>query len=73
MVRRGSHRVEFGGQVGDLGRADPLEDLQCLLQLVACLGGMTDGSSAPAQSSQCVRLVPGAADLAGQVQRLLVA
>ena len=65
--------AQFAGKVGGFGRPDPLEDLQRLPQLVVCLGGVAGGKSAPAQASQRVGLIPGAADLAGQAQRLPMA
>ena len=65
--------VQFDGKLSGFGGADPLEDLQRLAQPGFCLGGAAGGQGAPAQAGQCVRLVPGAADLAGQVQGLLVA
>jgi len=65
--------AQFAGKVGGFGRPDPLEDFQCLLELVGCLGGVAGGKSAAAQASQRVGLIPEAADLAGQAQRLLVA
>lgn len=65
--------VQFAGNIGGIGRPDPLEDRQRLPQLVFCLGGVADGKSAPAQASQRVSLILGVADLAGQVQRFLVA
>lgn len=70
---RAGESLEFGGDVGGLGRPDPLEDLQRLAQQVFGLGGVAGGQGAPAQAGQGVRLIPGAADLPGQVQRLLVA
>jgi hypothetical protein len=70
---RTGERLEFGGHLGGLGRPDLLEDLQRLPQHVFCLGGAVGGQGAPAQASQRFGLVPGAADLAGQVQGLLVA
>jgi hypothetical protein len=59
--------VEFGGHVSGLGRTDPLEDFQRLPQPVLCFGGAADGLCA-AQAGQCVSLVPGGADSAGQFQ-----
>lgn len=70
---RTGERLEFGGNLGGLGRPDPLEELQRLPQHICCLGGVAGGQGAPAQAGQSVGLVPGAADLAGQVQRLPVA
>jgi hypothetical protein len=63
---------EFGENVGGLGRPDPLEDLQRLPQPVFGLGGAAAGQIAPAQTSQRLSFIPGSADLAGQVQGLLV-
>jgi hypothetical protein len=66
---RGRSRIgksfEFGRDAGGFGRADPLEDLQRLPQLVFCLGGMVGGTSAPAKADQRVGLIPGTADLPG--------
>ena len=64
--------VQLGEQVRDLGRSDPLEDLQRLPQEFLRLRGVAGGQGAAAQASQRVRLVPGAGDCAGQVQGLLV-
>ena len=71
-MRPGLYRLQFRREVGGLGRADPKEGLQRLPQPVFCLGGAAVGQGAPAQASQGVSLIPGAADLAGQVQGLLV-
>ena len=57
--------VQFGGDVGGLGCADPLEDVPCLPQVLGGVGGAAAGQGAAAQSGQRVRLVPGAGDLAG--------
>ena len=65
--------VNSRGDVAGLGCADPLEDLQRLPQEDLGLGGVADGQGAAAQAGQCVRLVPGAGDGAGQFQGLLVA
>jgi hypothetical protein len=70
---RAGPRVQFGGYVGGFGRADPLEDRQCLPQLVFGLGGAAGGRGAPAQAGQRVRFLQRDAELAGQVQGLLVA
>ena len=65
--------VEFGGNAGGLGRADPLEYLQGLPQEDLGLRGVAGGQGAAAQAGQCVRLGPGAGDGAGLFQGLLVA
>jgi 1-acyl-sn-glycerol-3-phosphate acyltransferase len=70
---RAGEGVEFGGQVGDLGRADLPEDFQRLPHVRVRFCGVAGRQGAPAQARQRVRLVPGAAHLAGQLQRLLVA
>jgi hypothetical protein len=64
---------EFGADVGGLRRPNPLEDLQRAAQPVFCLGGVAGRKSAPAQASQRVGLIPGAVDLPGKAQSLLVA
>jgi hypothetical protein len=65
--------LEFGGNVGGLAGPDPLEDLQCLPQQDLGLRGVADGHGASAQAGQCVSLVPGGGDGAGQFQGPLVA
>jgi len=65
--------LEFGRNVSGLGCADPLEYLQCLPQEDLGLRGVAAGQGAPAQAGQCVGLVSGAGDRAGQFQGLLVA
>jgi len=70
---RTGESAEFGANLGGPGRADPLEDLQCLPQSVCRLIGVIGGQNTSAQAGQCVGLVPGAAGLAGQVQGLPVA
>lgn len=70
---RAGEGVEFGEQVRGLGRADQLEYLQCLPQQDPGLDGVAGGQGAAAQAGQCVSLVPGAGDGAGQVQGLLMA
>ena len=62
----------FGEQVRGLGCADPLEYLHCLPQQDPGLRGVAGGQGAAAQAGQCVCLVPGAGNSAGQVQGLLV-
>jgi len=54
-------------------RANPLEDPQRLPQQGLGPGGVADGQGTPALAGQRVRLIPRAADLASQVQGLLVA
>ena len=66
-------RVQFVGYAGSFGRADPLQDRQRLPQPVFGVGGAAGGLGAPAQPGQRVRLLQGDAELAGQVQGLLVA
>jgi hypothetical protein len=58
---------QFAGDVAGFGGADALEDLQGLLQEGRCLRGVADGQDTAAQAGQRVRLVPGAANPAGQV------
>ena len=65
--------AQFPGDAGGLSRPYPPGDLHRLPQPVFRLGGMAGGHGAPAQAGECVGLIPEAADLAGQVQRLLVA
>ena len=65
--------VQFGGDVSSFGRADALEDLQRLPHPGFGLSRAASGQGAPTQPGQRVRLVQRAADLAGQVQGLLVA
>jgi hypothetical protein len=65
--------VEVGGDVGGLGRADLLEDLQCLPHHACCLTGVAGGQSAPAQAGERVSLVPRAGDSSSQLQGLPVA
>jgi hypothetical protein len=64
---------QFAGDVAGLGRADPLEDLQGLLQEGLGLLVVAVGQGAAAQAAQRVRLDPGASKSAGQVQGLPVA
>jgi hypothetical protein len=66
-------RIGESVEVGSLGRADLLEDLQRLLQPACCLTGVAGGQSAPAQAGERVSLVPEAGDSAGQLQGLPVA
>jgi hypothetical protein len=61
-------RFELGG----LGCPDRLEDIQRLPEHLFRPGGVAGGQGAPAQASQCMSLIPGAADLPGQAQGLLV-
>ena len=68
-----SDSVEFGGNAGGLGRADPLEYLQGLPQEGLGLRGVAGGQGAAAQAGQCVSLGQGVSDGAGQFQGLLVA
>jgi hypothetical protein len=68
---RAGQRVELVGYLGGFGCPDPLEDLQRLPKLVFGCRGAAIGPGAPAQAGQRVRLIPRAADLAGQPQRLL--
>jgi hypothetical protein len=42
--------VQFGGDLGGLGPADALEDLQCLPQMTPCVGGAAGGLGAAAQA-----------------------
>ena len=56
---------QLGGNLGGLGRADPLEDLPRLTQRGDRVGGTAAGQGAAAQPSQCVSFVMGAGDLAG--------
>ena len=72
-IRRAGQRVQFGGYAGGVGRADPLQDRQRLPQPVFGVGGAAGGLGAPAQAGQRVRLLQRDAELAGQVQGLLVA
>jgi hypothetical protein len=65
--------VEFGGNVGGLGRADPLEYLRGLPQESFGVRGLAGGQGAAAQAGQRVSLGPGAGEGAGQFQGLLVA
>jgi hypothetical protein len=65
--------AQFPGDAGGPGRPYPPEDLHRLPQPVFCLGRTAGGQGAPAQAGHCAGLISGAADLAGQVQRLLVA
>jgi hypothetical protein len=71
-ICRTGQRVQLGGYAGGFGCADSLEDRQRLPQPVFGLGGAAGGPAAPAQAGQRVRLVQRTADLAGQVQGLLV-
>ena len=64
--------VEFGGNAGGLGCTDPLEDLPRLPQACLRVGGVAGGQGAAAQAGQRMGLIPGTADLAGQVQGLPV-
>jgi hypothetical protein len=41
---------QFAGEVVGFGRADPLEDLQCLPQEGFCLGDLAGGQGAAAQA-----------------------
>ena len=69
---RAGKNVEFGGNADGLGGPDPLEDLQRLPQEGLGPRGVAAGLSASAQAGQCVSLVPGGDDGAGQCQSLLV-
>jgi hypothetical protein len=55
-----------------LVRAESLENPQRLPQPRFRLGGAAGRQGAPAQAGQRLRLVHGTADLAGQIQGLLV-
>ena len=72
-IRRAGQRVQFGGHVGGFGRTDPLQDRQRVPQLVFGLGGAGRRPGRTGQAGQRVRLLQGDAELAGQVQGLLVA
>lgn len=56
-------------QVRGLGRANALEYLQRLASQGLGLGGVARSEGAAAQAAQRVRLVPGAGQVAGQLQR----
>src|SRR5580704_10109691 len=57
--------VEFGGDVGGLGCADPLEDIPRLPQVLGGVAGAAEGQGAAAQAGQRAGFVAEAGDLAG--------
>lgn len=65
--------VEFGGHCGGLGRANLLEDLECLTQFGLRGSRAANCQSAAAQLGQRPGFIRRAADIAGQPQRPPVA
>jgi hypothetical protein len=57
--------VQFGGDVGGLGCADPLEDVPCLPEVLGGVAGAAEGQGTAAQAGQRAGFVAGAGDLAG--------
>jgi hypothetical protein len=70
---RDGEGVEFGEHGVVVGGADPLEYVVCLPQQGCGVRGLAGADGAAAQVGQCVGLVPGAGDGAGEFQGLLVA
>ena len=64
--------VQFGGDAGGLGCADPLEDVPCLPELLGGVAGAAEGQGTAAEAGQRAGFLAGAGDLAGEGQGLPV-